>query len=766
MKPKSLVSFCLPCVAFSMFVSSCGEKKTTDETEASSETPAEVLAEKSTEVESANPEMDKHVELIKEVQKEQKAVPVKEEEVRDVAGFAKHLPKDTEMFFNAQDVSGLISSMRGSEIGEMIAELSKKEGDDVDEVMKSAEFQEFLKVAGEEVFFSMGDGSAQSLKVMGDMYGIYYKLYYYMIGKFLVDAVEGGDLMQDPEKMQQVIQEMMKPVFEEFLKIDSYEMPRMYAGFKVSNAADRARYTQLIQDTFAKAMELNDQPTDIKLTFELDSTDVYGGFKGVKLDYGKLFESLKDAPSKELEMLGFTEEVMEQFTEKFKDFKLTILAGNYGDYVVIYLGDTSEGVKFLEDPSDSLLANGEMSFLKEYKSKEVVSISYVSKEIFEELEKVSTVMEDLAAGVNQFLKETESFGDTTHIQLLLEKMALTERNLASLTSSSRFGSVAYLEDGFKMDSFHGSESAMYDLDSQRKLANIAMREDALLSSSWVVNEENTELAIQNLENLVNLAYQITKLTVEHDIKDAEFLEFAEMFKMLDGQFSDELLTIWNAAREGMKEGLGNEGAMVVDMQGKMPRVPDVPTVVLENGKIPRVAIGYDVLDRSKLTHGWELINATNQLIVAKLERLTNEKINYRIPELSKKEGIDFWSYQLGITSHESNLAIGLNEQMMFFNTSPAFVESFVADYDADGKRGGMDMKLRFTPVRSAAQDWMKLVDEHGDELSPSFNREEFEESRMIINDVIKASEEVDSLDFSMRKVNGEVRSFLHLNKRN
>lgn len=761
-KLKSFVSFCLPCAVFSVFFSSCGEKKSADEAVST----VEAVAEESGEIESANPEMDKRIEEIKEVQKEQVAEPVDEGDVADVAGFAKHLSKDTELFLNAQGVSEVIEAMRGSEMGEMLAGLVKKEGDDVDKAMDSTEFQEFLKVAGEEVFFSMGDGSADVIRATGDMYSIYYKMYYRMIGKFALAAMGDEEVMNDPEQMMGMMQEVFKPVWEEILEMDDYIVPAMYVGFKVSDESDRLRYTKLIQDTIAKANELNDFSPGMEIPFEDDGIEAYGGFKGVKINYSKWIKGMMgNLGQPELELMGMDAEYMEKFAEKFGDFKVTVLAGSYGDYVVIYLGDTSAGVKFMEEASESLLANEEMTFLKEYKGKEVVSMTYVSEEISRELGKVSTVMEDLAGGVNELLLETKVFGDTSHIQKLLKKMAVNSRKLKDITSPSRFGSVAYIEDGFKMDSFHGGDSVMYDLESERKLAKIAMREDAMLSSSWVANEVNGDLTIQSLDDFVHLVYEIAKLAVEHDVKDAEFQEFAGMFKMLDGQFSDDLLAIWNATRDGMQHGLGNEGAMVIDLKGKMPRVPDVPTVVLENGKIPRVAIGYDVVDRVKLADSWEVIDATSREIVTKLERLANEKINYRTPELAKKEGIDFWSYQLGITSYESNIALGINDKMMFFNTSPAFVESFVADYGAGGKRGGMDMKLRFAPVRDLAKDWMELICEHGDDIEPGFDQEEFEESKALMADVLKASEELDSLDFSIRKVNGEVRSFLHLNKR-
>lgn len=761
MKRKFIV--CLPCVVLSLFISSCGDKKSADS--AAGEEQADTSKAERVEVESANPEMDEQVEQIKEIQKQQQVAPVKEEEVRDVAGFAKHLPKETEMFFNAQGIDGLIGSMRGSEIGRLMADLAKKEGDDIDEVMESDDFQEFLNVAGEDVFISMGDGSAKSLKTMSDVYSIYYRTYYYVIGKMLVNLIDSGDMTESSEAM---IQSLAKQVLDELLELDDYRMPSVVAGFKVSSEGDRDRYTLLLQETFAKALELNDKSPEMKNLFEADSIDAYGGFKGVKINYSKMLEVFKSTPKavEEMEEMGLSKEYMEKLTEKFGDFKLTLLAGNYNDYIVIYLGDSSEGLKFVDQPSDSLLANKQMAFLKEYKGKKVVSVTYMCKEISEEFSKVTTMMDDLSVGVCKFLAETESLGDTLHIQALLKKLAVNSKKLDKITSPGRFGSVAYLEDGFKVDSFHGGDSVMYDLDTHRKLADIAMRKDAVISSSWVVNAASAELAVQNIEDMVNLVYQAAKLTVEHDIKDSEFLEFADMFKMIDGQFSDDLAAIWEAVREGMQQGLGNEGAMVMDLKGKMPRVPDVPAIVLENGKIPRLAIGYDVVDRSKLVDSWKVIDATSRKIVSKIESLTNEKINYRKAEYTKKEGVDFWSYQLGITSHQANLALGINDQMMFFTTSPAFVEEFVSEYDAEGKRGGMDFKLRMAPMRAVARDWMKLVDKHGDDLSPSFDRADFEESKTLIDEMLKASEEVDSLDFSMRKINGEVRSFFHLNKRN
>ncbi len=714
---------------------------------------------------SVNPELDRHIEQIKKTQAKQKTTPVKEDELGDVGGFVKHLPKDNELFFNMQGGNQMLESMRGSEIGKFLEKLAAKEGENMDEMMKTPEFQEFLKVAGEEVFISMGDGSGKSLKAAGDMYSLYYRYYYYMLGKILLDTAEEGEMMNNPA---QLFSGMYDSVFEDLMKMDAMQMPSIYVGFKVTNKEDRAKYVKVIQDAFAKLPELVEIVPTLKGLLVPDSADVSGEFKGVKTEYKKFSDEIMKTPEvlEGMKMMGLSEEKMKKMSEKFKDFKMTLLAGSHGDYVVIYLGDSSAGLKFAAQPSESLLANAEMQFLKEYKGKEVVSVAYVSKEISENLAKVSGFMQDLSLGVTKFLKEAKSLGNTDQIQALLKNLSDKEGELKALSKPGRGAMVAYLEDGFKMEAFHGEESLAYDLDTKRKLAGIAMQKDAVLSSSYVANEVASKVTVAFLEDIVNLAYQSAKVAVSFDVDDRDFLEFSDAFKMLDGLVSDDLVKIWEAVKTGAQQGLGNESAMVVDLKGKMPRVPGVPSIILDHAKIPRLAIGYDVKDRKVLSSSWDKLDVSTKEVATKAGQMWGQEINYGKPELAKKEGIDLWSYQLGVTSHEANVALGINQNMMFFTTSPAFVESFVPMHDAAGKEGGMDIKLRFAPVREYVLDWVELAENHGEEFSPSFDAEEFKEDKLMINEVLKVSEEIVSIDFSMRKVNGEVRSFFHFNKRN
>ncbi len=690
-------------------------------------------------------------------------------ELRKEAGFAQYIPAETDLFFNLSKTEDMVHYLRKSQMGDVLVHLSKMEGNDVDEMLESAEFKEFTNVAGEEVFLALGDGSAKLVNDTGEMYSVYYQSYYSFFGKLILDLYQGEDLLATLGALENMAGDLMKPMMEKMLELEDYKMSPVYVGFKVSDAGERKKYLDLIQGALKNASALNDMIPDMNIPFEVDSSDKYGGFTGLKVDQNKLMEQMFKKPEmlKAAEMMGMDEDFMKQYNEVFKDFKISVLAGEVDDYIVIYLGDGAEGLKLAEDLNTSLLSSPEMAFLGEYKGKEVASITYVSEEIVSAFKGTTTFMEDFSVGINKVLSGTDFLGDTKHIQALLTKMANNGRKLANMAPASRFGSVGYIEDGFKIDSFHGEKSRSLDLDGKRKLAKIVMREDALFSASWVGNSESGALNVQQIEDLGNLIYQTAKMVAEHtrETENRDIQQFSEMFKMVDGQFSDDLLAVWQSAKAGMQQGMGNERAIVIDTKGKMPRVPGVPTDVLENAMIPRVAIGSDVVNRAKMAESWKGMDTNARKIKDKVEQLMNQKLNYMSPELAKKEGVDLWSYQLGVTSYEANLALGINDKMVFATTSPAFVESLVADYDEAGAEGGMEITFRADGVRALMQS---VFDMQVLQTATADGAEENEvsEEEKIFADLMKASQELDSLDYSVRKVGGEVRSFFHLNKVN
>jgi len=692
-------------------------------------------------------------------------------ELKKVAGFAQYLKQDSDLFFNLSRTKNIVQYLRNSQLGIHFAEFAKSEGDyDINKELQRPGFQEFLDIVGEEVFFAMGDGTGKLVKSTGDLYAAYYQAYYAGLAGIMLKLYEGEDVFSNPESMQGMFEGMFKPMMEELAKLKDYKMPDTFIGIKVSDAEAREKYLNLVKGALKNADQVNQFLPDMEIPFELDSRDVYGGFEGVKVSYGKWMERLLANPEmgEAFKMMGMEGKSLKKYLEFIDDMNVSILVGEYQDYIVIYLGDSSSKLAFADNIDSSLVASKEMTFLGGYGGKEVTSISYVSEDVVEAFKGKSTIMEDLAGGLNKVLSGTETLGDTKHIQALLSKIAKNGRVAVDLVPASRFGSVGYIEDGYKIDSFHGGKSSLYNLNAKRKLSKIAAREEAVFSANWVNNEENSKLTIQRLEDAVNLVYQITKMVVVYDqeVDNADFQEFAAIFRMLDGQFSDDLLGVWNSIKTGIQQGMGNERALVVDLKGKMPRIPDVPTVLLENGLIPRVAIGADLKSREKMAQSWKELDVSSRTIAGKIEEVVGQKMNYRTPELAKKEGIDFWSYQLGITSHEANFALGINDKMAFITSSPAFVESFAADFDVDGLETGVNFKLQVKPMRSLARHWLKFIEENGEQLETGFKKDNFLKDKKLADGWMKASEEIDSLDYSVKKVDGEVRSFFHFNKAN
>jgi len=61
---------------------------------------------------------------------------------------------------------------------------------------------------------------------------------------------------------------------------------------------------------------------------------------------------------------------------------------------------------------------------------------------------------------------------------------------------------------------------------------------------------------------------------------------------------------------------------------------------------------------------------------------------------------------------------------------------------------------------------LKFIEENGEQLETGFKKDNFLKDKKLADGWMKASEEIDSLDYSVKKVDGEVRSFFHFNKAN
>ena len=82
------------------------------------------------------------------------------------------------------------------------------------------------------------------------------------------------------------------------------------------------------------------------------------------------------------------------------------------------------------------------------------------------------VMSSMAKGLKAGLAEADSFGDTRDIQALLGHVARVEGKIFDMFEYGRTGTVAFIEDGFKIESHGGSNLASVDTETAHNFAGL------------------------------------------------------------------------------------------------------------------------------------------------------------------------------------------------------------------------------------------------------------------------------------------------------
>ncbi|SHJ27719.1 hypothetical protein SAMN02745181_1633 [Rubritalea squalenifaciens DSM 18772] len=768
--------FILPLVAGTFSFVSCDKKS--DETQATdmdsgSTTVAsdsvetvppvnEVVKENAKEVED---EVQKAAEEFAEKAKEKAEDLVKPlvegtvEQLAQQAGFAQYVPQGASSYFGLYDGAEMVKKLRASKLGVLLEELAEEEGESLDDVAKDPDFQQFATIAGEEMFLAVGEGGPEqttNLVELADTLNFHqYKFYV----KMMEALVNGKSLFENPEDFEQdnYLFDTMK--HEGILEVfEKSSMPAIYLGFKVSDQKKRAALLGQIQGWTTEILD----EQDVALLTATES-DLGDGFKGVTLEGGLLAEQITGDVE---EMLH--KRVGKELTEKYKKIiakkNCVMMAGSFKDYIVIFMGDSKEQLKFAESPSQSILVNKDMAFAKKFADKDLLGLIYSSEDLQKASVGKSSSLGTMALGVKAGLEEAEGFGDTRVLELLLEDLADCEKAVLSMEKGARLGAVAYLEDGFKFELFGGSNVPSQDFTTGRALASMTEGDDVLFSANWVSNPVYMERLMEYTDSLGATSYHLAKQVVEMDVEDQDFRTFSSNFQMFDGMLREDLLQVWKALRVDLAKGLGSESALVVDIKGTLPTIPGIPKPLLENGTVPRISYVSTVDDRQKVGQSWDKLNVSVESILAKISQMTGKNIPMQKPFKSTNEGLTSYTFPIPSTHQNCTPAAVVSDELFFLTSSPDFSTELSKKYDKSKLADpGATMTLDFEVLQKWAQQWYDLVDKHGEEFMSESEMDDFnEEVKPQVDKLFKAMDELDHLKIHTRMEEGELRSSLHL----
>ncbi|MGC6426123.1 MAG: hypothetical protein ACON5H_03895 [Akkermansiaceae bacterium] len=735
----------------SAFLLSCGEKKSDD----AQETAETALSS----TEGASEEVLKNGASVSTASGETEAIPdIALEEVAKVTGFAQNLPADIEGYLSLLKAGDSYDELRGTGLGQLLGEIAAEQGQDLEELNQGPGTQMARSILGEEFFIAFGKSSG----VQGAKLQKLYKGYYNAIGMMMVKGME-SEVTGDNDAMMNMMMNPLallgepKDVIADF---ETMKLPPVTIGMKVGDADIREQIYGIISGQFASAMEFG-IPGFEELAFEKEGVQL----TGVTIAGKPLAELMNEERDDAAQFLG-GEEVFDKLRKAVASKNIHAATGILGDYILIYLGGDLEGFKLSRGVSDSLLGQKCNEFMKLYAKKDIRVLSFVEKGALTALADSTEILASMATGAKSALEDSEVFGDTRDIQTLLGHVAQVEGELMAMGTYEAQGWVGFVEEGFKVESHGGSSLPSLNFEKNHTFTSLAEQDDVLLYANTVANPEFSAKLDEYLRAITEASYLASKHFNGLDLDDPDYQEFKQGFEVFDQLAAKDLVEIWSAVTGDLTTGTGEESAVIIDLKGSMPKIPNVPEVAIDKGIAPRMAVILPVNDRAKIKSSWKRINTavTNMIKNGHDAGMLPEEIVMQEVFKSQQAGLDTYNFQIPFTTQDSLPTVGLNDEIFIASTSQVLNSEIVSRLKQPHPviRNGSYLKLNFAELREFAEAWLKLVEENQDAFfKRDYEKEDFVENLPMFKETLESLKELNSYTLHSRKIGGKVRTSHH-----
>jgi hypothetical protein len=700
-------------------------------------------------------------------------------------GFAQYLPANVSAYSAVINGSSVIDRMWKTPVGAVIKERLEEEGISFDDLSDpQAQMSGILQLGaaqyGEDYFVAYGESAP---KVSKDVIEFSDRMSYY-VGRMAVyagNAAVAGKLFEENVHPNKLLTELFtKPLkglpanfIHMFREVD---MPSYYQGVKVSGEDSRALVRDQLEavPNFFSMIEVGVEPLVVER----------GGaqFEGYKFSGKKMQEELAEGQGgmrlvlePGLKQFGMSQQEIDEFIKLIEAKTIVALVGEVHGYVVLFMGSSEDDFVLVDDVEDSLCASDKIKFTDDYLDNDLFTYGFSDGGMGYDLSAIEKICYKLggsfAKGLSDQLAESDSLGNTQEIEVILDNIDKQARGLAAMFKEADAGYVAYLEDGIKVEMQGGSNMPQYDMQSAHTLAPISQGKGQVLFANWATDPQYNEGLMTLIDRFVEVSYLMSKQVLPllasraaADEGNADFIQYNASLQMFDQMFSKDLLDVWQALRTNMAEGLGAETALVIDVNGSLPKVPMLPKAIIEGGKMPRVAYVSTVDDREKLQASWTRLNTALESLLKKASEMTGAEIPMQVPMSSEKDGLKTWFVPIPFQNDDFVPSVSVSDDLFFATTSKRFAEglSSLAAKGGGESRQGVWLDVDMKVLHSYAEQWLKLIEENAAEFMSDVELEDFNANKEMIETTLSALGMMDSLTYHMRQEDGVTRTSMHL----
>jgi hypothetical protein len=699
-------------------------------------------------------------------------------------GFVKHLPRETEVvmaFHNGSKSADRIKSTKLWKLvqtqmgmgmgmgmpaepegaGEMDEDLEMPEAEQAADIEPS-DIPEMAEPMGPAALFgteftialgkTTGEQTANLLTVNRRM------SYFQMraVAKAFVSAAKNGDFSSMENSLaNQYGPELLKDLLADsesgVALFEKMHMPPLYLAFRAPSSGIDAAAQQIASLTETMAMfEEMVEPVEIEKAGHK--------FSGHKISGAKVSASMAESRKEFEEMLepAAVDRLLAAVAKK----DLVVLSGKIGDYVLLFVGSSADDLNLAADTSQSLAASDALAFCDAYASKELAAVLYGQKGTLDQITNAASGLSDMAEGLRDGLSGTEGLGDTRDLETLLRMVADRETALRKLAGNEALGLAAFFEDGLKIESFGGTDSGAVDWKSQNQLAPLGDAEDVVLFANMTTDAAYDKETRAYLEALMETTYAAAIKISELPNNEGEMAQFKAMSKMFDTKFRPDLVAMWDALSGDFGDGLGNESALVIDLNGSVPAVPGIPQPLVNEGKFPRISVVAPVSDRAKLASSWDKMNTSLSGVLSKVGEMTGQEIPMQKPISSEKDGHTTWFFPLPFFNDDFVPSVTVGDRWFAASTSKNQAIDLIGKAAKGGKpRSGLWFTVNFKALEKFSQETLKLIEKNSEALTipPGETKQ--------VAGFIEALADLDHLKVHARREGGALRTSVHLKTR-
>jgi hypothetical protein len=635
-------------------------------------------------------------------------------------GFAAQLPKDVETFSNSYRLHDMWVSVANSKWAATFVDLIKKQPDgqrmlDQWNSPQAEQGKGFAEAfLGNEFFFA---GAAGFSGKVAPLVELMQEVQMLQLQALVTNGMMGGN----PADGNKALMRMLKDNAAELIpKATKLELPPMIMGFKAGKVRKE------IEGPVNQMLENGGLPPGVEV----------GKFKvSDKYDFQSLSVQVRKVipPTQEAQMLIQFKELLgdeaqaKAAVDALMAKRVELSWGWVGEYLVMSIGSDHAHVKLAASAADSALSIPEVAARAAlFADKKPIGLAYSSKALFDSMSKpveLAKPFGDMTASLQGILAPDAIKGMTADVKSMEGKV----QSLMKTNNSAQVG-VTYLDGGLRMDALGGPRSANAGPAKPLALSTLATPTTALSIFSHDTSTNNGQMAaiVEDGASMVFGWYEKfgRKMVPEDGQQGAATVEAIAKPMVIE---------FWKSCRM-LGKAFGDQSAMLVDLNGPMPQLPQIPPSIAAGGKMPRLALAMDLKDRAALGEAWK---GFEKLIKQGIAFIPQGADAPPIPEpLMRKEGdVEIHYVDLPMKLGDLLPHIAISKDKWILSTSPSYSAELAKQGATGTANQNVEMRADIGALANFADAWMKVAAANPSEFfkGNASGAEEFQKAKPMID---------------------------------